>query len=146
MPHTEPVRDLHAFGPPVYVPENVPWQLGAVFGEVLIFGADGDLEVRTSLLNHPRQPLSTRVENVQRASVDGPTGAGYQNVIVEETFHDIFIDDVVHRVRVFESGFCFASEFEVGTRYVFVAGVIQCLTGLALRRVDNLSEIEASRR
>jgi hypothetical protein len=108
----------------------------------VVFGGEGEVEIRTHLLAKVRNPLSIRVENVQRASVNSPEPAvrtQYARVVVDELQREISVCAVPHSVRVL----CSYNRFNLGLvtdgRFVEAAGELSALHGLRIERVDDLS-------
>jgi hypothetical protein len=147
------LADLHRFGPPLFVPGG-PWWVAAIENTggqpdaALVFGGDGEVEVRTKSLARGITPISIRVRNVQGASVDlGRTPlpspeefrSRWDKVIVEEVERDIAIDGEQFRVRALQSHNTFNIEVVLDERIISAAGERQVLKRLRIERQEQLS-------
>ena len=138
------LRDLRRFGPPIYVPLSSRWRVaglehsGGVPDGVVVFGADGGLEVRTESSSRPERPISIRIRNVQTASSPRQSlDTAWQKVIVSEAEADISVDGLPRPVRLLRSHNVFGFVLQLGGRVLRVGGRIDELETLALVRQDS---------
>jgi hypothetical protein len=141
------LADLHQFGAPLFVPSGTWWVAG-IEGTptqpdgVVVFGAAGEVEVRTELLTRTPQPLSTRIRNVQTASVNSPDPtirSQYERVIVDEVERDVSVNGAAQRVRLLASHNSFNFHLIAGGRLIHAAGALEALDTLRIERLDELS-------
>ena len=145
MPDEQLLQDLTRFGPPLYVPVG-RWAVAAVEHSnstpdgVLVFGADGAVEVRTESSSRSAEPLSIRVDNVRMASAprQGMDDA-WRKVVVIDELSEVLIAGTVHRIQVLKSHSVFSFEVEMGDRTVRAAGLLTHLGSFAIERLDDVA-------
>jgi hypothetical protein len=135
--------ELRRFGVPIFVPDGQPWEVagvestGGIPDGVLVFSDGGAVQVRTESATRTRQPISIRVENLQRAS------QSHGRVIVDEVEREITVAGRPHRLRLLQSHEFFSFVVDVASRVVSVAGRLDALETLAIGRVDDLALMES---
>jgi hypothetical protein len=140
------LADVRAFGSPIYVPSTLPWWVAGVehsngvTDAVLVFGDDGMIEIRTESVTRMRQPLSIRVQNVQRASAPQRSmTSAWQRVLVTEAELPVAVNGTERYVRVLQSATTFSFELEADEVVVRAAGSLTKLESLSIARLDNLA-------